>query len=73
MGLPVLTMELAVGRAGRERGASCAYKALGKPGPASGISTAGSAWRAAVLLMMYYTTVSGWMVDYFFRFLTGSF
>ena len=26
-----------------------------------------------VLLMMYYTTVSGWMVDYFFRFLTGSF
>ena len=23
--------------------------------------------------MMYYTTVSGWMVDYFFRFLTGSF
>ena len=25
------------------------------------------------LLMMYYTTVSGWMLDYFVRFLTGSF
>lgn len=25
------------------------------------------------MLMMYYTTVSGWMVTYFFKFLTGSF
>lgn len=71
MGLPVLTMELAVGRAGRGAARS-AYKAL-EPG--------GSKWHihgwfcmaGCVLLMMYYTTVSGWMVDYFFRFLTGSF
>ena len=25
------------------------------------------------MLMMYYTTVSGWMVDYFYKFLTGQF
>lgn len=25
------------------------------------------------LLMMYYTTVSGWMVSYFFKFITGTF
>ena len=69
MGLPVLTMELAVGRAGRGAARS-AYKVL-EPG--------GSKWHihgwfcmaGCVLLMMYYTTVSGWMVDYFFRFLTG--
>lgn len=41
MGLPVLTMELAVGRAGRGAARS-AYKALA----AGGISTAGSAWWA---------------------------
>lgn len=23
--------------------------------------------------MMYYTTVSGWMISYFFKFLTGTF
>ena len=71
MGLPVLTMELAVGRAGRGAARS-AYKAL-EPG--------GSKWHihgwfcmvGCVLLMMYYTTVSGWMVSYFGKFLTGAF
>ena len=42
MGLPVLTMELAVGRAGR----GAAPTRCWSPGAASGISTAGSAWRA---------------------------
>ena len=71
MGLPVLTMELAVGRAGHGAARS-AYKAL---------EPAGSKWHihgwfcmaGCALLMMYYTTVSGWMLDYFFRFLTGRF
>lgn len=45
MGLPVLTMELAVGRAGHGA-ARAAYKARSRRA-ASGISTAGSAWRAA--------------------------
>lgn len=71
MGLPVLTMELAVGRASR-KSAVQAYKALEKPG---------SKWHihgyfailGCYLLMMYYTTVSGWMLSYCFEFLTGTF
>ena len=71
MGVPVLTMELAVGRASR-KSAVLSYKALEKPG---------SKWHlhgwvciiGCYLLMMYYTTVSGWMLSYFFKFLTGTF
>ncbi len=71
MGVPVLTMELAVGRAGRGT-ATQAYKALEKKG---------SKWHlhgyvcllGCVMLMMYYTTVSGWMLSYFVKFLTGTF
>ena len=71
MGLPVLTMELAVGRASR-KSAVMGYKALEKPG---------SKWHihgwfcilGCYVLMMYYTTVCGWMISYFFKFLTGEF
>ncbi len=71
MGVPVLTMELAVGRASR-KSAVLAYKALEKPG---------SKWHihgwfcmmGCYVLMMYYTTVSGWMLSYFFKFATGKF
>lgn len=71
MGLPVLTMELAVGRASR-KSAVLGYKALEKKGSNWHIH----GWVAifgCCMLMMYYTTVSGWMVTYFFKFLTGSF
>ena len=71
MGLPVLSMELAVGRASR-KSAVLAYKALEKPGTKWHIH----GWFAIVgcyLLMMYYTTVSGWMLNYFFKFTTGTF
>ena len=71
MGIPVLTMELAVGRASR-KSAVLAYKALEKPGSKWHIH----GWVAiigCIMLMMYYTTVSGWMIDYFFKFLTGTF
>ena len=71
MGLPVLTMELAVGRASR-KSAVLGYKALEKPGSKWHLH----GWAAifgCYMLMMYYTTVSGWMLDYFVRFLTGSF
>ena len=71
MGLPVLTMELAVGRASR-KSAVLGYKALEKKGSKWHIHR----WVAifgCCMLMMYYTTVSGWMVTYFFKFLTGSF
>lgn len=71
MGMPVLTMELAVGRASR-KSAVLGYKALEKPG---------SKWHihgwfcifGCYMLMMYYTTVSGWMVSYFFKFAAGTF
>ena len=71
MGVPVLTMELAVGRAGHSSAVK-AYQAL---------EPKGSKWHlhgwvcmiGCVLLMMYYTTVAGWMLDYFFKFLTGRF
>ncbi len=71
MGLPVLTMELAVGRASK-KSAVLAYKALEKPGAKWHIH----GWFAifgCYMLMMYYTTVSGWMVSYFYKFITGTF
>lgn len=71
MGTPVLMMELAVGRAGHGS-AMKAYRAL---------EPQHSAWHihgwicllGCYLLMMYYTTVSGWMLGYFVKFLTGTF
>ena len=71
MGVPVLTMELAVGRAGR-KSALRAYQAL---------EPRGTKWHihgvvcmiGNYILMMYYTTVSGWMLGYFVKFLTGTF
>ena len=71
MGVPVMTMELAVGRASR-KSAVLSYKALEKPGQKWHIH----GWFCLLgcyLLMMYYTTVTGWMVNYFGKFLTGSF
>ncbi len=71
MGLPVLTMELAVGRASR-KSAVLGYKALEKKGSKWHIH----GWIAILgccILMMYYTTVSGWMLSYFYKFLTGEF
>ena len=71
MGVPVLTMELAVGRTSR-KSAVQGYEAL---------EPKGSKWHihgwfciaGCYLLMMYYTTVAGWMLGYFYKFLTGDF
>ena len=71
MGVPVLTMELAVGRASR-KSAVQGYAAL---------EPKGSKWHVhgwfciagCYLLMMYYTTVAGWMLGYFYKFATGTF
>ena len=71
MGVPVLTMELAVGRAGK-KSAVLAYRALEKPGQKWHIH----GWFCLLgcfMLMMYYTTVTGWMANYFVKFLTGGF
>ncbi len=71
MGVPVLTMELAVGRASR-KSAVQGYKALEKPGSKWHIH----GWFCIIgcyLLMMYYTTVSGWMLNYCVKFASGAF
>ncbi len=71
MGVPVLTMELAVGRASR-KSAVLGYKALEPKGGKWHIH----GWfcvAGCCLLMMYYTTVSGWMLGYFFKFTVGTF
>lgn len=71
MGVPVMTMELAVGRASRASAVQ-AYRKL---------EPEGSKWHihgwfciaGCTLLMMYYTTVSGWMTDYAVKFAAGTF
>ena len=71
MGAPILTMELAVGR-GSRKSVIRAYEAL---------EPSGTGWHihgwvcilGNVILMMYYTTVSGWMLNYAVKFLTGQF
>ena len=71
MGVPVLTMELAVGRDSR-KSAVLGYKALEPQGSKWHIH----GWFCVIgccLLMMYYTTVAGWMLDYFYKFATGAF
>ena len=71
MGIPVLSMELAVGRASRKSSLE-AFKTLEKPGQ----KWHAHGWACIAgnfLLMMYYTTVCGWMFSYFVKFLTGSF
>lgn len=71
LGIPVVTMELAVGRASH-KSAIMGFKTL---------EPKGSKWHwhgwicllGSFVLMIYYTVVSGWMVDYFWKFLNGSF
>ncbi|MDD3114312.1 MAG: sodium-dependent transporter [Anaerovibrio sp.] len=71
MGLPVLTMELAVGRSTRKSAVS-AYRML-KPGNSIWQLHGWAALAGCIILMLYYTTVSGWMLSYFVKFLTGEF
>ena len=71
VGVPVLTMEFAVGRASKKSVVGC-YQELEKKG---------SKWHlhgyvalfGNYMLMMFYTTVSGWMLSYFYRFLRNDF
>ncbi len=71
LGIPILTMELSLGRASRKSLVK-AYKKLEPKGSKWHVhgwfSLAGN-----YLLMMFYTSVSGWMVDYGWKFATGGF
>ena len=71
MGIPVMVCEFAIGRASRKSAAKAFEK----------LEPAGTKWHVlkyisifgCYLLMMYYTTVCGWMLDYFVKFLQGDF
>ena len=70
LGLPIMTVELAVGR-GSQRSIASSFDVLEKKG---------QKWHLMkylgifgnYLLMMFYTISSGWMVIYFVKYLTGS-
>ena len=71
IGVPVMSMELAIGRRSRKSGAE-GFREIEKKG---------SKWHivgytsiiGCYLLMMFYTSVAGWMISYFWKFLSGSF
>ncbi len=70
-GLPIMTMEFAVGRAS-QTGPVKNFKTLEKKGTkwhvASPFMVAGN-----YLLMMFYTVITGWMLNYVVKFATGQF
>lgn len=71
LGVPVMTMEFAMGRAAQKSPVKL-YQALEKPG---------QKWHwhgivcllGNIILMMFYTTVAGWMLQYFVNTATGRF
>ncbi len=70
-GVPIMTMEFSVGRAAQKSPVRL-YQQLQKPGQKWHIhGYAGMAGN--YLLMMFYTTVSGWMLRYFVSTATGDF
>ena len=67
-GFPILVMEFAVGRSSK-RGVGRSFAILEKPGHKwhyAGIPMIAGNY----LLMMFYTTVTGWMLYYFYRMVT---
>ncbi len=70
LGIPVLCAELSVGRAS-QRSIATSFEQLEKPGQKwhwmKYIGIGGN-----YLLMMCYTVIAGWMVVYFFKYLSGS-
>ena len=71
LGLPILVMEYAVGRAS-QKSIARSFQVLEPKGMKwhwySYVGMAGN-----YLLMMFYTTVAGWMISYFFKMLKGDF
>ena len=69
MGVPVMIMEFSIGRAGR----------MNIVGALKRLEPAGSKWHsvgyAAIagnyILLMYYSVITGWLLYYFFSFLSG--
>ena len=71
LGLPVLLMELSVGRAGKSNMVG-AFGKLAANGQKIWRGFAKFFFIGNVLLMMYYTTVSGWLFAYAHKYISGS-
>ena len=71
LGFPVMTMELAIGRASRKN-LYGAFRDLPDTRPSRWKYPAGVFFTGNLILMLMYTTVTGWMLAYFMDFLTGS-
>ena len=71
MGIPIMCMEFSMGRAAQASPVRVYHK----------LKPEDKKWRAhgyaslvgCILLMMFYTSVSGWMLQYFFYMITGKF
>lgn len=71
LGMPIMAMEFAVGRASR-KSAARSFHVLEPKGTKWHIEGY-LAMLGNYLLMMFYTTVGGWMISYIFKIASGSF
>ena len=71
LGLPIVVMEFAVGRASK-RSAALSFNML-EPKGTKWHLTRYAAMAGNYMLMMFYTTVAGWMIYYFIKMLRGDF
>lgn len=71
LGLPVMVAEFAVGRAS-QKSAACSFDVLEPKGTKWHLYKYG-AIAGNYLLMMFYTTIAGWMILYFVKMATGQF
>lgn len=71
LGLPIMVMEFSVGRASR-KSVALSFDTLEKPGQKWHIHKY-FAMGGNYLLMMFYTTIAGWMLQYFIKMATGQF
>ena len=71
LGLPIMVMEFAVGRAS-QKSAALSFNVLEPKGTKWHLYRYG-AMAGNYLLMMFYTTVGGWMLSYVVRMLKGDF
>ena len=71
LGLPIMTMELAVGRAS-QKSIATSFNVMQRKGQKWHLmGYAGVVGN--YLLMMFYTTIAGWMLAYFYKFMIGQF
>ena len=70
LGFPILTMELAIGRAGGANLVGSMNKLA--DGRRRWVVPVKIAFFGNLLLMMYYTVISGWLIAYAFNYINGS-